>query len=231
MLGRNAATFMNGTKLKAEELVRSWSYGRHSIYRLGIVVGDSITGRTPSFNGFYVFARRYWQFKQAFTGRHANSEKYKANGIRFNPDGMLRLPLWGRFSPVSTLNIVPIDWTAQMLARLAEIPADGQVFHIVHPEPPKVRWLNDVSLEHMGITDFRYGDPPGHDPRTLLWKFQRIFNRGTAPYIPYITHEAKFGFSNLPRVLGGNYAPPPIVDESFVAKLMDYAKSVNFGKD
>jgi len=83
----------------------------------------------------------------------------------------------------------------------------------------------------MGITDFRYGDPPGHDPRTLLWKFQRIFNRGTAPYIPYITHEAKFGFSNLPRVLGGNYAPPPIVDESFVAKLMDYAKSVNFGKD
>jgi hypothetical protein len=118
-----------------------------------------------------------------------------------------------------------------LLADLAEIPAQGQVFHVVHPEPPKVRWLNDVSLKHMGITDLRYGDSPECDPKSLLGKFQRIFDHGTAPYIPYITHEAKFDVSNLVRVLGRNYAPPPDVDDALIAKWLDYAISVCFGRD
>jgi thioester reductase-like protein len=154
-IGQKCRNVYERTKLQAEKLVKAWSHGKHSIYRLGIVVGDTVTGWTPSFNGFYVFASRYWQFKQAMACKQAGSEKYKANGISFNPDGMLRLPLWSKFSPDSALNVVPIDWTARMLAGLADIPANSLVFHVVHPEPPKVRWLNDVSLRHMGITDFR----------------------------------------------------------------------------
>ncbi len=230
-VGQTCRNVYERTKLQAEKLVKSWSYGKHSIYRLGIVVGDTVTGWTPSFNGYYVFANRYWQFKQAFACKRAESEKYKVNGIGFNPDGMLRFPICGKFSPDSTLNIVPIDWVAKTMADLAEIPAHGQVFHIVHPKPPKVRWLNDVSLKHMGITDFRYGDSSDCDPKSLLGKFQRIFDRGTAQYLPYITRETRFDMSNLPRVLGKNYTPPPDVDELFVAKLLDYAKSVNFGKN
>lgn len=229
-VGQTCRNVYERTKLEAEKLVKGWSYGRHSIYRLGIVVGDTVTGYTPSFNGFYVFANRYWQFKQALACKRAGLEKYKANGIGFNPDGMLRLPIWGNFSPTSTLNIVPIDWVSKSLVDLAEVSAGGQVFHVVHPQPPKVRWLNDVSLKHLGITGFRYGNSTGHDSRTLLGKFQRVFDRGTVPYIPYITHETKFEVSNMPCALGKNYVPPSDVDETFVAKLLDYAKSVNFGK-
>lgn len=230
-IGQKCRNVYERTKLEAEKLVKNWRHGKHSIYRLGIVVGDTVTGYTPSFNGFYVFASRYWQFKQAFACKRANSEKYKANGIGFNTDGMLRLPIWAKFSPDSTLNIVPIDWASKTLADLAEVPAGCQVFHVVHPQPPKVRWLNDVSLNHMGITDLRYGDSPDCDPKSLLGKFQRIFDRGTAPYIPYITHEAKFDVSNLVRVLGRNYASPPNVDDALIAKWLDYAISVCFGKD
>lgn len=228
-IGQKCRNVYERTKLQAEKMVKAWSYGKHSIYRLGIVVGDTVTGWTPSFNGFYVFACRYWQFKQAMACK-ANSEKYKANGIGFNQDGTLRLPLWGKFSPDSTLNIIPVDWTAEMLSKLAEIPASGQVFHVVDPQPPKVRWLNDVSMRHMGITNFRYGNSPNGDPRSLLGKFQRIFDRGTVPYIPYITHEARFETSNLPRVLGRNYVPPRCVDEALIAKWLDYAISVCFGR-
>ncbi len=229
-IGQKCRNVYERTKLEAEKLVKAWSYGKHSIYRLGIVVGDTVTGWTPSFNGYYVFACRYWQFKQAMACKRVGSEKYKANGIGFNPDGMLRLPLFGKFSSDSALNLVPIDWAARMLANLAEISATGLVFHVTHSNPPNVRWLNDISLRHMGITDFRYGDSSNGNPRSLLGKFQRIFDRGTTPYIPYITHEAKFEVSNLPRVLGRDYVSPPDVDEALIAKWLDYAISVGFGR-
>ena len=146
-------------------------------------------------------------------------------------DGMLTLPIYGKFSPTSTLNIVPGDWAARMLSRLVDVSVNGQVFHVVHPRPPKIRWLNDASLRHMGIADFRYGDFPGYDPKSLLGKFQKLFDRSTAQYLPYITREARFVGSNLPSALGKDYVPPADIDEAFVAKLMDYAKCVNFGKD
>lgn len=229
-IGQKCRNVYERTKLEAEKLVKSWSHGKHSIYRLGIVVGDTVTGWTPSFNGYYVFASRYWQFKQAFARRHADSEKYKTSGIGFRSDGMLRLPICGRFSPDSALNVIPVDWTSRMLAELADILVNGSTFHIVHPDPPKVRWLNDASLKHLGIVDFRYGDFSGCDPKSLLGKFQRIFDRGTAPYIPYITQEAKFEVSNLPSAVGRNYIAPQTVDEALIAKWLDYAISVSFGK-
>jgi len=231
-IGQKCRNVYERTKLEAEKLVKSWNYGRHSICRLGIVVGDTITGWTPSFNGYYGFLGSVWHLRQVFVSMPAQRlEKYESNGIAFNEDGMLRLPISGQFSPVSTLNIVPIDWVVKVIADLVELPANGQVFHIVHPNPPRVQWLNDVSLKHLGIAEFRYGEPFEHSCKSLLGKFQRIFDRSTAQYLPYITRETRFEVSNLAHALGGSFAPPPIVDEPFVAKLMGYAKSVNFGKD
>ena len=230
-IGQKCRNVYERTKLQAEKLVKNWSYGKHSIYRLGIVVGDTVTGWTPSFNGYYGFLGSVWHLRQTFASMSEQRlGEYKSNGIAFNGDGMLRLPIYGKFSPTSTLNIIPVDWVVRVMTDLAELPSHGQVFHIVHPNPPRVQWLNDVSLKHLDIAEFRYGDSNGYDPKSLLGKFQKIFDRSTAQYLPYITRETRFDVSNLPCVLGRSYAPPPNVDESFVAKLMDYAKSVNFGK-
>lgn len=230
-VGQTCRNVYERTKLEAEKLVKSWRHGRHSIYRLGIVVGDTDTGHISFFNGYYGFLGSVWHLRQTFASmsEHKMGE-YEANGIGFNQDGMLRLPIWGSFSPISTLNIVPVDWVVKAISDLADLSANDQVFNVVHPRPPKIRWLNDVSLQCLGITDFRYGDSPCNNSKSLLGRFQRIFDRSTAQYIPYITHEAKFDVSNMPHVLGGNYVLPPDVDESFVARLLGYAKSVNFGK-
>lgn len=231
-IGQKCRNVYERTKLEAEKLVKNWSHGKHSIYRLGILVGDTVTGWTPSFNGYYGFLGSVWHLRQEFVLMSAQRlEKYESNGIAFNGERILRLPICGQFSPVSTLNVVPVDWVVKAMADLAELEADGQVFHIVHPNPPRVQWLNDVSLKHLGITEFRYGEPSDRNPKSLLGKFQRIFDRSTAQYLPYITRETKFVMSNLKRALGRGFVLPPVVDESFVAKLMSYAKSVNFGKD
>lgn len=231
-IGQKCRNVYERTKLQAEKLVKAWNYGKYSIYRLSIVVGDTITGWTPSFSGYYGFLGSVWHLRQTFVSMSKQRlEKYEGNGIAFNGGGMLKLPIYGQFSPISTLNIVPIDWVVSIMANLVEFSTDGRVFHIVHPNPPKVQWLNDVSLKHLGVTDFHYGEPPKHDAKSLLGRFQRVFDRSTAQYLPYIMRETRFDVSNLPRVLGRNFVSPVAIDESFVAKLMDYAKSVNFGKD
>ena len=209
--------------------MRRWENGKFSIYRLGIVVGDTITGHTTAFNGFYVFVRRYCEMSKFCHGKLAEAG-CDIGEIGVEPNGMLRLPILANFSPVSTLNIVPIDWAAQSLADLAEIPAEGGVYHVVHPNPPRIMLLNDVSLRHLGITGLCYGQSQSQDPITMLGRLQRLFDRGVAPYTPYTTHEARFDVSNMPRVLGDRYVRPPDIDEDLVFKLIDYAISVDFGR-
>jgi len=231
-IGQKCRNVYERTKLQAEKLVKGWGYGEHSIYRLGIVVGDTVTGWTPSFSGYYGFLSSVWYLRQKFVSMSAQKmEKYESKGIAFDGDGMLKLPIYGQFSPVSTLNIIPVDWVVRVMADLADFKAVGQIFHIVHPNPPRIQWLNNISLKHLGITEFHYGEIFRCDPSSLIGKFQKIFDRSTAQYLPYITHEARFDISNLQRTLEASFDLPPIVDERFVAKLMNYAKAVNFGKD
>ena len=230
-IGQNPRNVYEETKKEAEQLVRNWRYGRYSIYRLGIVVGDSVTGYISSFSGYYGFLSSLWYLKQELSQKSkSDREKYEVNGINFDLEGMLILPICMNFSPTSTLNITPIDWVTRTMSDLVEFPAIGQVFHVIHPRPPKARWMNDVSLKELGIKGFYYEDFAGSNPRSMSRRFQKIFDRSTAQYISYITHEAKFEVLNVPRVLGLRYAPPPDIDGAFVAKVLDYAKSVNFGR-
>jgi nucleoside-diphosphate-sugar epimerase len=226
-IGQGFRNVYERTKLKAEQMVKSWKRGRHSIYRLGIVVGDSVTGWTPSYNGYYVFARRYWQIKQAII---AEPGKFVADGIVIGPDGKLTLPLYGGFSADSTLNLVPIDWGAKMLARLVEIPAAGATFHVVHDDPPKARLVTEASLRHMGIVGVRCGESRDRDAKSSSGMLQKLLDRGISQYVPYITHEARFEVLNLPRALGADYVPPPKIDEAVMAKWLDFAIRTEFGR-
>ena len=85
-----------------------------TIYRPGIVVGDSRSGETAKFDGPY-FALR----------------------------AMERLPSPGLFirvgSGASTLNVVPVDFAVEALARLAADPASrGRTYHLTDPAPLSV---------------------------------------------------------------------------------------------
>ncbi len=230
-IGQTCCNVYERTKKESEQLVRDWQFGRYSIYRLSVIIGDSITGYTPSFYGYYGFLSAFWHLKQTLA-RKSKSEikKYEAEGIGFDSEGTLRIPICINISPTSTLNLVPIDWIARTTSELIEVSATGKTFHIVHPCSPKSRWVNDVSLKHLGIKGFCYREHPDYNPQSLLGKLQRIFDRNAVEYIPYVTRRPKFGVVNTSRVLGPKYTSPPNIDEAFVARLMDYAKSVNFGK-
>lgn len=230
-IGQNFRNPYESTKAEAEQMVRGWNCGRHSIYRISIVVGNSLTGHTTGFSGYYGFFSGVWNLIK--TLKKMNSEKLERckteEGIFLDSEGVLHLPICGNFGLESTLNVIPIDWTVKMLFSAIQLPAEDLTFHVVHPSPPEVRWLNDVSLKHLGVTGFKYRNLNGKWPEST-GRIQKFFNRNTDLFDPYTTHEAGFEVSNLPKILGKDYESPPIVDEEFLARMIKYAKSVDFGR-
>ena len=98
------------TKFEAEVLVAKSSLPK-TIYRPGIVVGDSRTGETGKFDGPY-FILRFME--------------------RLPSPGLFALPGGGR----GTANLVPVDFVIEAMARLAASPKSlGKTYHLTDPDP------------------------------------------------------------------------------------------------
>jgi len=208
------------SKHRAEKLVRN----RHgSVYRLGIVIGDSRTGYTKYFTGYYGYLSGFWRMLQGLRQKQGKGPgKLESYGIVFRPDGTLELPLRVSCSPTSTLNLVTSDWVSGTLACLLELPEKSQAYHIVNPRPPRVQWVIETSLRYMGITGIEYSQGLESEPASAP---QKMLDRALGPYWPYVSHEPVFTGSNASRDLGVRYVEPPAVDERLLGTMMRYAKN------
>ena len=217
------------SKLDAERVVRNWRNGKFTIHRLPIVLGDSRNGNVRTFQGYYGFLMPFWRLLQTWREKwESNPQDCLKNGVRLNDD-ILELPLHIDCSPTSVLNLVTSDWVAEMLVSLLEIPSTNQTYHLVHQYPPKVRQAMEISLRRLGIYGIRY-DNDRQELSGLLQRIQTGVDKGINKYRQYIKHGTVFTCDNLKRALGDSYTPPPVVDEILLAKMLDYAMSVNFGQ-
>lgn len=230
-IGQTLRNPYEASKLEAEKLVRKHFPGQYSIYRLGIVVGDSSTGYTPQFNGYYRPFAFFFHLRERLKSTSPQIlEKYKKEGIAFDGNNLvLNLPIKIICSPVSTLNLVPRDWVAEIISNLLEVRTAGKVFHIVHPRPKKTRWIIDNTFSCLGVKGYSYGGQKNSNP-PLLSVIQKAFDRDTRPYLPYIIHEAKFTTVNTINALGSKSCFPAEIDETFLRVEIGYAESVSFGK-
>ncbi|MDD5180938.1 MAG: hypothetical protein PHT15_06725 [Gallionellaceae bacterium] len=87
----------------------------------------------------------------------------------------------------------------------------------------------EISLRRLGISGIRY-DNDRQELSGLLQQIQTGVDKGINKYRQYIKHGTIFTCDNLKRALGDSYTPPPVVDEILLAKMLDYAMSVNFGQ-
>ena len=116
-----------------------------------------------------------------------------------------------------------------MLSKLIETPSTNQTYHLVHLDPPRVHFVIEASLKRLGISGIRYGDDM-QELSGLLQRIQAGLDKGIKIYRQYIKHGTIFTCDNLKRTLGDSYTSPPAVDEILLAKMLDYAMSVNFGQ-
>jgi thioester reductase-like protein len=109
-VGQGFKNFYEETKFQAEvEVARSRL--PKTIYRPGVVVGDSKTGETGKFDGPYFVLRAM--------------ERVPSPGI------FIRLGLGS-----GTVNIVPVDFVVEALSALSAIPGSlGKTYHLTDPAP------------------------------------------------------------------------------------------------
>jgi thioester reductase-like protein len=212
------------SKQKAEALVRAWR-GKTAVYRLSIVVGDSRTGATDSYNGFYRYLSGFWQMR----------EPLKEAAIK---------PFVIPANVASTMNLVPRDWVTDMLAKLIQVPAQKKTYHLTHPAPQTVGWMMATSFDYLklpitsarccteGSSQNKQGSELERAELEHKWcSIQKLIVRNLKRYACYTEHEASFGHEELKRTLGGGYYPPRAITKPFLGLLLDYATRQNFARD
>jgi len=174
-----------------------------SVFRPGMVVGDSQTGSIHTFNTFYFPVRLYLA------------------------QGWWILPA-RRDLPV---NIVPVDYVAQAIVRLTFHPeAEGLTFHLTAPTEslPRVGeladFIHDWAREHLGLRLPRPLLLPLSIPRGRYRADQPTPRKSSTladlrTLLPYFTERADFRRDNVDRLLG----PYPLRWQDFLPHLLDFA--------
>ncbi len=199
------------SKAESEVLVRAAAPELPTaIFRPSIIVGDSKTGVTQSFNVLYwplkVFARRM------------------VLCIPANPDGLI--------------DIVPIDYVRDAIFHIRQSrPADGTIYHITCG-PQNVVTVDQ--MVKIAAREFNVWTPPYVSPGwtyrllkpllklVLRGERRRVLNVGEQ-YLPYLAHTALFDDSNARAALAGSgIAAPPV--ERYFSTLVAYCKDSDWGK-
>jgi len=124
------------TKYDAELMVRSYKFaGSIQIYRLGILIGNSRSGKMSKVDGPYYF------FKLL---NKVQKEKTKINLLKYLP-----LP----YDDKATMPLMPVDNAAEILKEGVLVPkADGvNCYHVIAKDPPLVRSFVESSLKTFGL--------------------------------------------------------------------------------
>ena len=196
-------------KYEAELLVRSHAADvPTSVFRLAMVVGDSRTGYTSTFNVMY------WPLKMMSRGR------------------VLAAP--GSRSGV--LDMVPLDFVGEAIETLSADPAQrGKCFHIAAgPAASTVGDVLDLAARRFGVRPPRLLGPRAFGLlRPLLyavvWGKRRETMKKGRVYVPYLSYQTRFDTAHVRAALEPLGIRPPTVHEYF-EQLIDYALASDWGR-
>lgn len=198
--GQSFKNFYESTKYAAEVLVRAtMEQIPTTIYRPGIVVGDSRSGETQKFDGPYYLLRAMDAAK-----------------------GPLR-PQWGRTG--APMNVVPVDFVIDaLLAGMRERTATGETLHLVDPAP-----VDAVTLQQILMRAYLQAEPnvvlPVRPARTMLRSrlVRRLFNGVPAESLRYLQHHVVYDTTRATAILGSAGVHCPKIADYAPALVSFYA--------
>ena len=208
------------SKFVAEQLVIEYAKSNdipYTIYRPGIIVGDSKTGATCKFDNLYLFVKVLFNMKNSFT-KH-NSEGLKNVTIRVPGD------------PDALINLVPIDYVADAIVAILRMrESNGKIFHITNPNPPRLRELRDLVLPFLEIKGMHVKIDRELEKQSLN-TVEKLFLRQTKTYYSYLFSKLRFDDSSTQEILKDTDIICPAMTKELVAVLIDFAVSHNWGEE
>jgi thioester reductase-like protein len=192
------------SKYQAEQFVRRMLGNRATFHRPSVIVGDSCTGYTSSFNGLY----RFLELGVRLAAVHA------ATGQSGLP---LRLPLSGD----EVWNLVPVDWVARAIVEIMGKPnRHGQTFHLVARSQVTTRFIRDVGAELLKLPGVEFAGSAGVANPSRL---EQMFVDGIQEFWPYLGGNPEFAFENTATVLPD--LPPPRIDRPMLERFIRFAEA------
>lgn len=196
------------SKLEAERLVRTAEgFEAVTIHRPSIIVGDTATGFTNTFQGFYAPLRIVQPFAAAFVSA----------GL---PGGSMLAALG--MSGAERKNLVPVDWVAAAITRIiVDRSLHGRTYHLTAADPTPAALLCRVFerlVPEMAATQPRVGDP------AAAAGLARLFTDQMDVYRAYWRDDPEFDATATRQALPDR--PPPILDEETIERLARFAIGV-----
>jgi thioester reductase-like protein len=207
-------TFANDyerSKAIGERLIREAKHlESFTIYRPSIIVGDSRSGFTSTYHGFFAALRLAHTLVRSVPLGATNSEALL---------GFLGIqPHWHK-------NFVPVDWVARAIGRLlGRDDAQGQTFHLTHPAPVPMSLVGSVIQEAVE----RFSETAsGNDAqgRSESW-FATNFRSELDIYTKYFRDDPVFDRSNVLSMIGADDVP--LIDRASLLRMSEYAITNGF---
>lgn len=218
MKGQQFNNVYEQSKAESELLVQKWAKETKrsfSIYRLPIVIGDSFSGKTLSYTGFYAFFKPFWGVKKSIKEKMP-SKKFDEAGI-YAKDGCIFAPLFVKCFKKSRIDLLPIDWITKNICALIKKDISGLTFHFSHSSPPSSEEIIKMAFSVIGLNGFRFivngNKIESNHQNSTLKAYQRIIDRLTGEYFDYNANKKLFDFSNLKLALGSDYSLPPEINK------------------
>jgi len=206
------------SKWQAESLFQRWSQQTGhtlTVYRPSLLVGDSKTGYTTQFGGFYQFARMVSALKERY--RDPNN-----GDITHIP---LRIP--GR--PEDVQNVVPVDFVSRIIAEVvSKSEFHGRIYHLTNPEPPTNDLMKRCYEDYFGLEGGYFTDADEvvnqcTSAESMLWDHYHLVT-------PRVVHTPRFDTSNMRQVMEAIDISFPLLDRDRIFMLFDWAATRNWGR-
>ncbi len=214
-LGQEYGNNYEKSKVAAEKIVHAaQDIDSVTIYRPAIIVGDSQTGYTTTFHGFYLPLRI----------THTLLSRVQLGDVS-DIDLLDRLGLDG----TERKNVVPVDWVSAMMTYFVTHPElHGQTYHLTSSTGVACRLMQDAFLATVRTSAEQgsYDGPVSIDLESLA-QLEEAFISQLEVYRSHWRNDPTFDARNTLAAVG--HLPCPEIDRTMLDILSQYAIRTNFG--
>lgn len=213
-VGQEYGNCYEESKVEAEKLSRACKdLDSLTVFRPGIIVGDSVTGMTTTYHNFYAALNLA---KSLADNRTDKDETGLGNAteVDFNVTGNERK------------HIVTVDWVSAVMAHIVRSPEHhGKTYHLTPRVPITVRLMRDVMEKEIGFygVDF-YG---AVNRKKELSENENIFFQQMEVYNSYWRDDPSYDITNT--LAAAPHLPCPLIDRQLLSHLARVAIDSKFG--
>lgn len=201
------------SKFEAERWVHAnWERKRLTVYRPGVIGGDSVSGFTSTYHGIYLYLRLAAMMVQEF---------------QQNGNGPVRTPLVIPIQANKPRNIIAVDWVSRVITHLLLAPeAHGRNYHLTPDRGITPRQVIEYCYEYFNSYGCEFKDHSeingNLDPRN------KKLIENMEIYQAYAGSDPVFDNTNLKRFAG--HIDCPLIDKAMIHRWLAFGEADQWGK-